>query len=103
MSWATLHIAALRRGETVQFRPRGHSMRGRIEDGQLLEVVPLREHEPPCVGDVVLCHVRGRDYLHLVRAVRGHGERTRWLIGNNRGGLNGWVAATAIFGRLAPR
>jgi hypothetical protein len=51
----------------------------------------------------VLCHVRGRDDLHLVQAVRGHGDATRWLIGNNRGGLNGWVAATAIFGRLAPR
>jgi hypothetical protein len=103
MSWATLHIAALRRGETVQFRPRGHSMSGRVEDGQLVELVALCDDERPCVGDVVLCHVRGRDYLHLVRAVRGHGERARWLIGNNRGGLNGWVGAAAIFGRLASR
>ena len=30
MGWATHYIAKLREGETVQFRPRGESMRGKI-------------------------------------------------------------------------
>jgi hypothetical protein len=31
MGWATQHIARLQRGETVQFRPRGHSLRGKVD------------------------------------------------------------------------
>ncbi|MCA9710545.1 MAG: hypothetical protein KDK70_32185 [Myxococcales bacterium] len=53
----------------------------------------------PAVGDAVLCRVRGRGYLHLVKAVQGHGAACRYLIGNNRGGLNGWVPRAAIYGR----
>lgn len=34
MGWATKHIARLRAGETVTFRPTGESMKGRIEPGQ---------------------------------------------------------------------
>jgi hypothetical protein len=37
---------------------------------------------------------RGREYLHLVKARQGD----RYLIGNNRGGINGWVGRRAIFG-----
>jgi hypothetical protein len=33
MGWATQHIAKLQRGETVQFRPRGDSMRGKVDSG----------------------------------------------------------------------
>ena len=47
------------------------------------------------VGDIVLCKVNGREYLHLVKAVQG----PRFQIGNNRGRINGWVTASAIFGR----
>lgn len=43
--------------ETVQVRPRGHSMRGKVNDGE------------------------------------------RLLIGNNRGGTNGWVGRHALHGR----
>ena len=94
MGWASTHIRRLRAGETVSFRPRGHSMSGKIESGQLCTVVPA---DPTAleVGDVVLCKVNGREYLHLIKAVRGS-----WFqIGNNRGKVNGWVSANAIFGR----
>lgn len=57
MSWATAYIEALARGETVSFRPRGHSMRGRVEDGELVTVAPLDDDEPLEVDDVVLCRV----------------------------------------------
>jgi hypothetical protein len=72
-------------------------MRGRIDSGQRVTVVPTEDE--PAVGDAVLCRVRGRCYLHLVKAVQGHGKARRYLIGNNRGGTNGWVARAHIYGR----
>ncbi|HEY1375265.1 MAG TPA: hypothetical protein VGF55_00635 [Gemmataceae bacterium] len=94
MGWATSHIQRLRDGETVSFRPRGNSMSGKIESGQLCTVVPA---DPATlkVGDIVLCKVNGREYLHLVKGIQG----PRFQIGNNRGRVNGWVSAGAIFGR----
>ena len=94
MGWATGHIERLRRGETVSFRPRGNSMSGKIESGQLCTVVPA-EATTLAVGDIVLCKVRGREYLHLIKAIQGG----RYQIGNNRGHVNGWVSAGAIFGK----
>ncbi|MBC7974318.1 MAG: hypothetical protein H7138_04980 [Myxococcales bacterium] len=35
MGWADGHIARLAQGETVSFRPRGHSMTGKISSGEL--------------------------------------------------------------------
>jgi hypothetical protein len=93
MGWATAAIARLRRGQAVPVRPRGHSMTGKVNDGDTVTVDPLGLRAPR-VGDVVLCEVRGREYLHLVKAVQGE----RYLIGNNRGRLNGWVGRGAIFG-----
>jgi hypothetical protein len=94
MGWAAGHIEKLRGGETVAFRPRGHSMSGKIESGQLCTVEPV-DPAAVCVGDIVLCKVNGREYLHLVKAVQG----PRFQIGNNRGRINGWVTAAAIFGK----
>lgn len=95
MGWATGHIARLKLGETVAFRPRGNSMSPRIESGQLCTVEPaLPENLRP--GDIVLCRVHGTEYLHFVKAVQGG----RFQIGNNRGHINGWVGPNAIFGRL---
>ena len=94
MGWATHYIEMLRGGETVSFRPRGHSMSGKIESGQLCTVAPV-DPETIRVGDVVLCKVNGRQYLHLVKAVQGQ----RFQIGNNRGRVNGWITAGSIYGR----
>lgn len=95
MGWADGHIERLTRGETVQFRPRGNSMVGKIASGQLCTVAPLEEHAL-AVGDIVLCRVKGNQYLHLVKAIQGE----RFQIGNNRGGINGWITRRQIFGRL---
>ena len=95
MGWADGHIARLAQGETVQFRPRGNSMVGKIESGQLCTVEPLGDHVL-AVGEIVLCRVSGAQYLHLVKAIQG----PRYQIGNNRGGINGWVTRRQIFGRL---
>lgn len=95
MGWATGYIAKLREGETVAFRPRGNSMSPRIESGQLCTVEPI-DCSALEVGDVVLCKVKGAEYLHIVKAIQGE----RFQIGNNRGFINGWIGANAIFGRL---
>lgn len=94
MGWALLYITKLKLGETVSFRPKGNSMQGKIESGQLCTVQPC---DPSTleVGDIVLCKVKGREYLHLITATRG----TQFQIGNNKGRVNGWVSANAIFGR----
>jgi len=95
MGWADGHIQRLACGETVQFRPRGHSMTGKIASGQLCTVAPIGDGAIS-VGDIVLCRVKGNQYLHLVKAIQGQ----RYQIGNNRGGINGWVTRRQIFGRL---
>lgn len=69
-------------------------MTGKIESGQLCTVAPF-DSTAPSVGDIVLCKVNGREYLHLVKAIQGR----RFQIGNNRGRINGWVSAGAIFGK----
>jgi hypothetical protein len=42
MSWATHHIEQLKNGETVQFRPRRNSMKGKINSGQLVTIETAR-------------------------------------------------------------
>lgn len=95
MGWATLYIAKLNNGETVQFRPRGHSMKGKIESGQLCTVEPIADYSSLQKGDIVLCKVNGNEYLHLIKAIQG----ARFQIGNNRGRINGWVGANSIYGK----
>lgn len=95
MGWASGHVARLQQGETASYRPRGSSMKGKIESGQLCTVAPV---DPATlqVGDIVLCRVHGREFLHLVKAIQGD----RFQIGNNRGYINGWIGAGGIFGKL---
>jgi hypothetical protein len=69
-------------------------MRGKVESGQLCTVEPV-DPATVRVGDIVLCKVNGRQYLHLVKAVQGQ----RFQIGNNRGKINGWVSASSIYGK----
>ena len=95
--WAKEHIAALRRGEHVKFRPVGGSMSPIIESGQLVEVAPAMNQQLK-VGTVILVQVRDFTYLHLIKAIEGE----RYLIGNNRGGTNGWVYRSAIYGVFQP-
>lgn len=70
-------------------------MKGRVDNGALVTVAPLDEREL-AVGDVVLCSVGGQQYLHLIKALRGD----LYQIGNNRGGINGWVTRKQIYGVL---
>ena len=93
MGWASHYIEKLQAGERVSFRPRGNSMSGKVENGQLVTLEPAGEKSIH-VGDVVLCKVNGVHYLHLVKAISGE----RYKIGNNRGRINGWIPRKNIFG-----
>ncbi len=95
MGWAARHIEKLLMGETVEFRPRGNSMSGIINDNDLVVVEPITESTKIAKGDVVLCRVNGNEYLHLVKSV---GDDGRYMIGNNKGGTNGWTKQ--IFGKF---
>ncbi len=95
MGWATPYIAKLKNGEIVSFRPRGNSMQGKIESGQLCTVEPIFDFESLQKGDIVLCKVNGSEYIHLIKAIQGK----RFQIGNNRGRINGWVGTNSIYGK----
>lgn len=90
------NIAALRRGETIQIRPRGNSMTPKIRSGELCTIAPI---EPAAVevGDAVLVELPGRRrYLHLVKSA----TRDRVLIGNAHGRMNGWASREKVYGKL---
>ena len=70
-------------------------MTGRINDGQLVTIEPFKS-QVLAKDDIVLVRVKGRDFLHLIKDIQGD----RYLIGNNRGGINGWVGLSAIFGKV---
>ena len=94
--WASAAQESLLRGQSVRVRPRGHSMRGRIEDG---DVVTLEPCTPDLIaaGDIVLAKVRGwLQVLHQVLRC----EPGRFLIGTTAGREDGWVAAEEVFGRV---
>lgn len=93
MGWAKFAVEKLQKGEITQIRPRGHSMKGKVNDGALVTLEPCVADELN-VGDVVLVRVKGNIYLHLIKAK----NKDRFLIGNNRGGINGWVGHNAIYG-----
>lgn len=93
MSWATYAIDKLLKKEGVVINPRGNSMTPKIESGDRVELIPCDIADVQ-VDDVVLCRVKGSDYLHLVKAV-GDGEV---LIGNNHGKINGWTRK--VYGKV---
>ena len=91
--------AQIASGETVSFRPRGHSMIGKVNDGDKVTVSPVGKTVLK-KGDVVLAHVNGKVYLHLIKAIGSDG---RYQIGNNKGGINGWVKHDSIPGIMTKR
>ena len=90
-------IKKLQGGEKAVIKPRGRSMRGKVEDGDVVQLEPCSE-AGLSVGDVVLVKVKGNVYLHLIKAVR-QGNKVKYQIGNNVGGINGWVSINAIYGK----
>ena len=99
MGWAANYIKKLvEKKEIIQFRPRGDSMRGRIESGQLVTVEPVSSFYSLSPGDIVLCRVAGHEYLHLIKSI-DVGEK-RFLIANGRGREKGWTSVDRIYGKV---
>jgi len=94
MGWASHAIQKLQKGEQVRIRPRGHSMKPLVHSGDEVLVDP--DTSGIVKGDIVLCKVRGREFLHLVKAISSVG---RYQIGNNRGHVNGWIGENSVFGK----
>lgn len=94
MGWALKYIQSLQAKEIVMFRPRGNSMEGKISSGQLVTVEPINDTKLE-KGDIVLCRVRGNEYIHLIKGIKGD----QYQIGNNKGGINGWITKNSIYGK----
>ncbi len=94
MGWATEAARELEAGRAVKVRPIGGSMRGRIESGQLVTLVPV-DFSDLSVGDAVFVRWKRSHFLHLVKEL----AEDRVLIGNNLGRTNGWVASHDVLGK----
>jgi SOS-response transcriptional repressor LexA len=92
MSWADTAIRILRSGKDATIKPHGNSMRPKVKSGATVVLTPIESSNVE-IGDIVLCRVNGKVYLHLVKAK----ERDRLLIGNNHGKINGWTKA--VYGK----
>jgi hypothetical protein len=81
-------------GETFVNREPGNSMTPRLSSRQPVRLAPATWEQVE-VGDIVFCKVRGNHYTHLVKAKQ---PDRGCLIGNNKGGTNGWTKQ--VFGKV---
>lgn len=87
-------LERLQKGETFITREKGNSMVPLIYSRQDHKLAPITIDKVK-VGDIVYCKVKGNFYTHLVKAVN---EKKGCLIGNNRGGTNGWTKQ--VYGKV---
>ena len=74
---------------------KGNSMTPLIKSGQKVLLAAVNDTTDIQVGDIVYCKVKGNFYTHLVKAKN---PKKGFLIGNNKGGTNGWTHQ--IYGRV---
>lgn len=74
-------------GETFTTSERGNSMTPLINSGQEHILAPVK-WEDCNKGDIVYCKCKKNFYTHLVKA---KDNEKGLLIGNNKGGINGWT------------
>lgn len=66
-----------------------------IRSRQLCTVAPI-DRRTLKKRDVVLCEVRGKQYLHLITGIKPDQVQ----ISNNRGHVNGWTPLAQVYGIL---
>ena len=86
-------LERLEKGETFVTSEKGNSMSPIIKSGQAHKLAPANLEDVQD-GDIVYCKVKGNFYTHLVK---GKGEKGV-LIGNNKGGINGWTRK--VYGKV---
>lgn len=77
----------LKKGKTIISKEVGNSMLPLIKSKQPVKLAPAK-WEDCKEGDIVYCKVKGRYFTHLVKGIN---QEKGCLIGNNRGGINGWT------------
>jgi hypothetical protein len=82
----------LEKGEVV-ISCNGSSMKPIIHPRESIFIKRV-PHDILCVGDAVFVKVKGNLQVHKIGAI----EKDRWRIENNKGHINGWVNANAIYG-----
>ncbi len=87
-------LEKLQNGETFITSERGNSMVPLIKSGQEHKLAPAT-WEDVVTDDIVYCKVNGNFYTHLVKA-KDHQRGV--LIGNNKGGINGWTKQ--VYGKV---
>ncbi len=92
--------ARLKNGENVKFREAGNSMVPKIYSRQECEYTPVTSPDQVEEDDIVWCKVKGNHYTHLVHAKKRKGDAWRFQIGNNHGGVNGWIGIENIFAKV---
>lgn len=98
-AWAEEAREKLLLGQTVLVIPKGHSMQGRISDGDAVTIEPFCA-QILAIGDIVLCRIQGRRTSFLVLHLVVERVADSFLIGNNRGRIDGWIASQNIFGKV---
>jgi hypothetical protein len=89
-------IERLENGEFVtNYKESGHSMEPKIKHRQPITLAPPHKGMV-APGDIVFCKVKGNYYTHLVLAEDDSTNQV--LIGNNKGGVNGWTPRKNIYG-----
>lgn len=87
-------LETLIRGESIITSEKGNSMVPLIKSGQKHKLEPITW--VMCnLKDIVYCKVKGRFYTHLVKGIN---LEKGLLIGNNKGGINGWTKQ--VYGRV---
>ena len=71
-----------------------------LKSRQAVICEPVKDDTKLNKKDIVLCKVRGHHYLHLIHAIKNDSE---YLIGNNRGHMNGWIGRNQIYGKVVEK
>ena len=95
MGWATGYIEKLRGGETVSFRPK--ETRWLVRSNRANSVLWLLCSRIPSESGTSCC---AKSTGENIPAFDQGDSGTAIQIGNNRGRINGWVTASAIFGSV---
>lgn len=87
-------LERMQNGETFITSEKGNSMVPLIKSGQDHKLAPAT-WEQVKDGDIVYCKVKGRFLTHLIK---GKNDDKGVLIGNNKGGINGWTKQ--VYGKV---
>jgi len=87
-------VEKLLSGETITSKEAGNSMLPILKSKQPVVLEPT-DWTKVKDGDIVFAKVHGRYYTHLVKAID---QNKGCLIGNNKGGINGW--SKQIYGKV---